>query len=111
MFAIYTTPITESVNGFEALPIRYKEYEDVFYFLNANLLLQHHLYDCAIDLQESIQPLFGPIYNLSQNKPATLQEYLDENLAKNFIQHSKSLAGTLIFFIKKKNGSLQIYVD
>jgi hypothetical protein len=48
------------------------------------MLPQHRPYDYAIDLQEDIQPLFGPIYNLPQNKFAALRDYLDENLAKEF---------------------------
>jgi hypothetical protein len=51
------------------------------------------------------------IYTLSQNKLVAFQEYLDENLAKNFIWHSKSLAGAPIFCVKKKDGSLWMYVD
>ena len=37
--------------------------------------------------------------------------YIDENLAKGFIRHSKSLAGAPILFVKKKDGSLQMCVD
>jgi hypothetical protein len=110
-FAIYITPITKSVKRVEVLPIRYKEYQDVFEKKNADLLPQYGPYNCAIDLQEVTQPLFGPIYNLSQNEFAALQEYFEENLAKNFIWHSKSLAGVPIFFVKKKNGSLRMCVD
>jgi hypothetical protein len=69
-FAIYATPITESVKRLEALPIRYKEYQDVFEKKNEDLLPQYCLYDYAIDLQEGTQPPFGPIYNLSQNELA-----------------------------------------
>jgi hypothetical protein len=58
-----------------------------------------------------VQPPFGPIYSLSQNELAALQDYFDENLAKNFIQHSKSPAGAPILFVKKKDGSLQMCVD
>ena len=78
---------------------------------NADLLRQHHLYDCTIDLQERTQLPFGPIYNLSHNKLVALREYLHENLAKNFIWHFKSLAGAPIFFVKKKDGSLHMCVD
>jgi hypothetical protein len=81
MFVIYATPIIESVNGFEALLNRYKKYQDVFEKKNVDMLPQHYLYDCAIDLQEDTQPPFGPIYNLSQNKLAALRDYFDENLA------------------------------
>ena len=50
MFAIYATPITESVKGLEALLTLYEEYQDVFEKKNADMLLQHYSYDCVIDL-------------------------------------------------------------
>jgi hypothetical protein len=50
MFVIYDTPITKSINGPQALPIRYKVYQDVFEKKNADMVPQHHLYDCTIDL-------------------------------------------------------------
>jgi hypothetical protein len=40
-----------------------------------------------------------------------LKDYIEENLAKNFIRYSKFPAGAPIFFVKKKDGSLQMYVD
>jgi hypothetical protein len=40
-----------------------------------------------------------------------LKDYIEKNLAKNFIRHSKSLTGAPIFFVKKKDGSLQMCVD
>jgi len=58
-----------------------------------------------------VQPPFGPIYSLSQNELAALRDYLDENLAKNFIRHSKSPARAPILFVKKKDGSLWMCVD
>jgi hypothetical protein len=61
MFTIYATPITESIKGLEALPICYKEYQDVLEKKNIDTLSQHCLYDCTIDLQESTQSSFGPI--------------------------------------------------
>jgi hypothetical protein len=60
-------------------------------------------------LLESTQPPFRPTNDLFQNELAALQKYLNENLAKNFIQHSKSPASTPI--VKKKDGSVQMYVD
>jgi hypothetical protein len=88
------------------LQIYYKEYQDVFKKKNVDLFPQHHPYDCAIHFQEGTQQPFGPIYNLSQNELITLREFLDENLAKNFIWYSKSRAGVPIIFMKKKDGSL-----
>lgn len=37
--------------------------------------------------------------------------YIEENLKKGFIRHSKSPAGAPIFFVKKKDGSLRPCVD
>jgi hypothetical protein len=42
---------------------------------------------------------------------AALREYIDENLSKNFIRHSKSPVGAPILFVKNKDGSLRMYVD
>jgi hypothetical protein len=40
-----------------------------------------------------------------------LHDYLTENLAKGFVQHSKSPVGASILFVKKKDGSLRLCVD
>ncbi len=111
MFAIYATPISQPVQEPTKLPAKYEEYRDVFEKKNADTLPQHRPYDCGIELQEGAQPPFGPIYGLSQNELAALRDYLDENLAKNFIRHSKSPAGAPILFVKKKDGSLRMCVD
>ena len=111
-FVIYTALVGEPTNQpTSLLPTQYEDFKDVFEKKNADILPQHRPYDCAIELQEGAEPPFGPIYNLSQNKLAELQKYIDENLSKNFIQHSKSPAGAPILFVKKKDGSLHICVD
>jgi hypothetical protein len=48
--AIYAVPIAELLKEPKALPIYYKEYQDVFKKKNANLFPQQRPYDCAIDL-------------------------------------------------------------
>jgi hypothetical protein len=48
---------------------------------------------------------------LSLRELVALKEFLEKNLAKGFIQESKSLAGALILFAPKKDGSLRLYVD
>ena len=93
------------------LPEQYKSYQDVFKKKNADILPQHRPYDCAIDIEDGAQVPFGAIYNLSQDELATLKEYIDENLAKGFIRHSKSPTGAFILFVKKKDGSLRMCVD
>jgi hypothetical protein len=58
----------------------------------------------TINLVERMQSPFGPIYNLPQDEFATFCEYLNENLEKQFIQHSKFPIDAPIFVVKKKNG-------
>jgi hypothetical protein len=102
---------TSIETGVQEIPTQYHNFEDVFEKKNANILPEHHPYDYAIELQDGAQPPFGPIYNLSQTELAALREYSDENLSKNFIQHSKSLVEAPILFVKKKNESLRMCVD
>jgi hypothetical protein len=65
----------------------------------------------AIDLQPGKEPLYGPIYPLSQTELAALREFLEEYLAKGFIRESKSLAGAPILFVPKKDGGLRLCVN
>ena len=86
IFAIYATPMNISIcNMLQEIPNQYKDFKDVFEKKIEDILSQYRPYDCAIELQEEAQPPFGPIYNLSQTKLAALCEYIDENLARNFI--------------------------
>ena len=92
-------------------PEQYKSYQDVFKKKNADILPQHRLYDCTIDIEDGAQVPFGSIYNLFKDEFATLKEYMDENLEKGFIRHSKSSIGAPILFVKKKDGFLQMCVN
>ena len=65
----------------------------------------------AIKLEESKQPPFGPIYNLSSVELETLKTYIKTNLANGFIRPSKSSAGAPILFDRKPNRSLRLCVD
>jgi hypothetical protein len=62
-------------------------------------------------LQPGKDPPWGPIYNLSPTELEVVWEYIEENLANGFIQHSRSPASAPIFFVKKKDGLLRLVVD
>ena len=79
--------------------------------VKASRLPKHCPYDCPIDLQPGLDPPWGPIYNLSPTELEVLWEYINENLANGFIQHSRSPIGAPILFVKKKDGSLYLVVD
>jgi hypothetical protein len=110
IFAIHVNPSNNKNPQSEPTPVKlpekYKDFVDVFEKINADQLPAHSPYDCLIDLEEGHSPLFGPIYGLSEPELQALRDYLTENLAKGFVQHSKSPTGAPILFINKKDGSL-----
>ena len=110
-FVIYVTPISGEKTLTSNIPKQYKGFQDIFQKKNANMLPEHRPYDCAINLQEGSQPPFGPIYSLSQTELMELRKYMDKNLAKNYICHSKSPAGIPILFVKKKDSLLRMCMN
>ena len=48
---------------------------------------------------------------MSKTELKTLKEWLEENLSKEFIRASSSPAASLILFVKKNDGTLQLCVD
>jgi hypothetical protein len=62
---------------------KYQNYKNVFEKENVNILPQQWPYNCAIALQESMQPPFGPIYNLPQNELLNYKLILIEIFSKN----------------------------
>ena len=93
------------------LPNSLQHHLDVFLASNAKKLAPYRDIDLAIKLQPRKEPLYSPIFPLSQTKLAALQEFLEENLAKGFIQESKSPTSAPILFAPKKDGGLRLYVD
>ena len=73
-------------------PSKYREFSDVFEKWNVDRLPEHRSYDCPIDIHDSACPPFGPMYGLSEPELDALRAYIDKNLVKGFIRHSKSLA-------------------
>ncbi len=115
VFTIHVNPANNKNPQSEPTPVKlpekYKDFVDVFEKINVDQLPAHSPYDCSIDLEEGHSPPFGPIYGLSEPELQALRDYLTENLAKGFVQHSKSPVGAPILFVKKKDGSLRLCVD
>ncbi len=110
IFAFHANVHVESDQA-SPVPALYSEFKSVFEKANADQLPPHRDYDLDIPLVPGKQPPFGPIYSLSLAETHALREYLDDNLQKGFIRHSKSPAGAPILFVKKKDGSLRLCVD
>jgi len=93
------------------IPPKYHEYLDVFSKSKGITLLPHCQHDHKINIKSGTTPPFSPIYSLSKVEQVALRQFLDENLANQFIRPSQSSAGAPILFIKKKDGSLRLAVD
>lgn len=65
----------------------------------------------TIKLIDNQQSLYSLIYSLGPVKLETLKVYIKNNLAIRFIKFSKSLTRALIFFDKKPNRNLILYID
>ena len=89
----------------------YHNLEGIFSEEKANELPVSSPYNHEIKFKGDCQPPYSPIYPLSTPKLQVLREYLHDNLVKGFIQHSTSSTSTLILFVKKKDGSLQLYIN
>ena len=95
------------------IPPEYCDLAAVFSKANADKLPPHrgHL-DHSIPLEPGSKPHSGPTYSLSEVELEVLLEYLDANLAKEFIRESSSPYGAPVLFVKKAHGrSLRLCVD
>ncbi len=69
----------------QTLLIELKEYKDVFLTESVDKLLLHEDHDHAIEI--TAKSSYESLYNLLNTKLATLRQYLDDVLAKEWIKH------------------------
>src|SRR5258708_7505376 len=93
------------------IPVDYHKFQDVFSDAKANTLPPHRPYDLQISLEEGVKPFHGPIYSLSPLELMALREFLEEHTWNGFIHPTKSLWGSPVLFVKKKDGSLRLCID
>ena len=90
----------------------YTDYTDVFSPNSVAELLEHTgINNHSIDLIDDKQSPFDLIYSLRPMEFEKLKTYIETNLANGFIRSSKSPAGALILFIRKKNGSFRLCIN
>jgi len=86
-------------------------FESVFAKKNFDILPEHRQWDHAIKLIPGSEPKSLKVYPLSPVEQKELDSFLEENLRTGRICPSKSPMAAPVFFIKKKNGSLQLVQD
>ena len=94
------------------VPNKYVNFADIFYLdLKSELPKHTWINDYTIELVDSQQPSYGPIYSLEPVVLETLKAYIETNLANSFIKLSKSSASTPILFDRKLDGSFRLCVN
>src|SRR6266705_3565273 len=97
---------------FEALvPKQYQDFRDVFSKEAFDQLPPQKPWDHAIDLTPNAKLPRGKTFPLSCPEQKELDKFLCKNLQNGHIQPSKLPMGALVFFVKKKDGSLHLVQD
>jgi transposase InsO family protein len=97
--------------GGVSLPQKHQSFSPVFSLQEAKGLAVVDRHAHAIELEDGVAPPYGPIYPLAEPELVVLREYLDDMLARGWIQPSRSPAGAPILFVPKKGGKLRLCVD
>ena len=105
-----TAPNDTPVNMTDVLT-DYQEFTDIFSQTHTSTPTPHQPYNLKIELEEGTSPPFDVIYSLSQSELKSLQEFLDEHLAMDFIHLSHSLGRAQVLFTCKKDGSLHLCIN
>ncbi|KAG5726384.1 hypothetical protein E4T56_gene18932 [Termitomyces sp. T112] len=92
----------------EAVPLYLHAFEDMFSKASFDSLPECKRWDHAIELLPDSAPSSCKVYSLAPREQDKLNAFLQENLDSGHIHPSKSPIASLVFFIKKKNGSLQL---
>jgi len=93
------------------LPTYVAEFQSVFAKEDFDILPEHCKWDHAIELIPGAEPKSSKVYPLSPLEQTELDAFLEENLRTGRIRPSKSPIAALVFFIKKKDGSLRLVQD
>ena len=93
------------------IPEYLQEFKDIFAKESFNTLPEQKLWDHAIELEPGSKPTNCKVYLLSPREQVELDAFLKENLHTGRIHPSKSPMASLVFFIKKKDGSLRLVQD
>jgi len=87
------------------------EFQSVFAKEDFDILPEHRKWDHAIELIPGAEFKSSKVYPLSPLEQEKLDAFLEENLHTRQIRSSKSPIAAPVFFIKKKDGSLQLVQD
>ena len=102
----------DTVDPKEKLPEEFHEYLDVFSKEGSNKLSPHRPFDHKIELTKELSSLrTEPLRRTTEEENKAIREYIEENLAKDWIRPSSSSYASPILFVKKPGGGIRLCVD
>ncbi|KAM3831705.1 sperm-tail PG-rich repeat-containing protein 2 [Vipera latastei] len=93
------------------IPSEYQDLVEVFSEKEYDTLPPHRLNDSTIELLPGAKLPRPKMYAMTPLEMEELQQYVNNNLARGFIEWAKSQMGALVLFKEKKDGSLHLCVD
>lgn len=109
VFALFVSLSTESQMVIDELPV-VREFPKAFPDEIPDVPPEREI-EFAIDLVPGTRPVFMAPYRMSASELAKLKKQLEELLEKKFVRPSVSPWGALVLLVKKKEGSMRLYVD
>lgn len=85
------------------IPDKYHEFLSVFSECTTSRLPVHKPWNYTIDFKPDFVPKYVKVYNLFFDEQKEVEDFLDKNLAKRYIQKFKSPQMSPVFFVGKKN--------
>jgi hypothetical protein len=96
----------------EFVPKKYQCHAKVFLEAESHRLPKHQSWDHTINFKPNAPKILKiKIYPMPINKQKTLDQFIQENLEKDYIVSSKSPIASLVFFVKKKTSDLRLIQD
>ena len=95
----------------EIISRRFHKYLKMFEKKESERIPMRKIWDHAIDLREGFVPKKGKIYLLSRVEREEVQEFVKNQLRKEYIRPLKSPQTSLVFFVPKKNGKKRMVQD
>jgi len=95
----------------EMVPKKFLKWRKVFGKVKLERMPTRKTWDHAIDLKEMFKPQKGRIYPLSKNEKEEVQNFVEDQLRKDYIRPLKSPQMLLVFFVGKKDSSKRMVMD
>jgi len=95
----------------EMVPKKFLKWRKVFGKVESKRMLTRKIWDHAIDLKKTFKLQKGKIYLLSKNKREEVQNFVEDQLRKEYIKPLKSPQTLPVFFVGKKDGSKQMVMN